>query len=113
MELGELYTATPAYRAYMASVEEKLHGVDPDLFRSPAMVQDGWRGPRHKKRHLVCRLAVHGFHFKFCTIRHYHERNCDCVCRFCRQSAAKLLHALDCPILSSKTLGEIDGINFE
>ena len=89
---------------------EKFCEIDPDFYFSPAMLQDKWKGPKEKKRHLVTRVSVHGFHFKFCSNVGFHERSDGCVCKFCFQNCHKLLHVIDCPFLSVRGLSFVNDI---
>ena len=88
---------TPNYLAYRDNLEEKLSDVSPDFFTSPAMTQEQWKRSNYKKRHLVCRVSVHGFHYKVCDGPPFHEPADTCVCTFCNGSASSYLHVLSCP----------------
>ena len=48
-------------------------------------------------RHLVTRMAVHGFHHKICLrlTKSFHEPGPDCVCELCDMPCARY-HALEC-----------------
>ena len=87
-ELAAKLGRTPAYSQYITSLEEKLADVDQDFFLSPAIAQTDWQGPQYKKRHLITRVSVHGFHFQLCTNSKSHDRTSACRCRYSVQREA-------------------------
>ena len=99
---------TPAYRAHLNNFYSKCAEVDEEFFGSPAMVQSEWKKSNYDKRHLVCRVSVHGFHSKICTTEGQHDRGRDCVCFFCHECCKSLLHVLVCPVVMDIGLGFFD-----
>ena len=107
-ELAHKFGSTVTYNEYIESIERKLSDVDANIFRTPALTQDDWRKSNAKKRHLVLRASVHGFHFKLCTKSKCFERSENCVCRYCDGSSYSLLHVFQCPFLANRSLSYVN-----
>jgi hypothetical protein len=82
---------TPALGKFLAEWQDKFAQIDPEFLKTPAMNSKTWREGRHTMRHIVCRYAVHGFHFKFCREQSFHDPCEECVCRHCG-NACELYH---------------------
>ena len=99
---------TPAYNQYIKKLEDKLAEIDPSFFDTIALTQDDWRNHCNKKRHLVTRLAVHGFHHKLCKINNCFEPSVNCICKLCSELCQSLNHAITCSFMIDKSLSFLD-----
>src|SRR5699024_3076633 len=54
-----------------------------------------WKGI-NQPRHFIVGYTVHGFHWCICQNEAFHERDENCVCKFCKQSAAGPDHLNEC-----------------
>jgi len=76
----------------------------------PGSVQDEWKGVNVKKRHLVIRASVHGFH-KICVLgMEEHERTNECVCLLCGRVCEELLHVVECEVVGMYGLSFLDTV---
>ena len=101
---------TSAYKQYLNKLENKFVDVDPDFFETPALNQSSWKNGYNKKRHLVTRLAVHGFHHKMCKSVNCFKPDLNCLCKFCNTPCKSLNHAIVCPFMSDKGLNYLDDL---
>lgn len=78
---------TESYNRHMESWKKETDEIDPDLYRTPAMQTDCWKGPRFDNRcgRRLTRGAIHGFHYEICTRSSFHEINDLCVCKLCHE----------------------------
>lgn len=91
---------TEAYKAFLRSYEVKLASVDHGLYHTIGMTTDAWRGANQPNRHLVARMAAHGFHSKLCTKENCNEPDDECVCRRCKLNCPRY-HAAQCTKVDS------------
>lgn len=91
---------TDAYRDCLEAWETKFAEVDPEFHSSWAMKQEKWKEPHQENRNVVTRYSVHGFHFKLCTNKSFHEALMCCICRRCSGQCNKY-HAATCPCVPS------------
>ena len=91
---------TDAYREYLESYLTKLSEVDHGLFYTIGMNTTEWRGANQRNRHLVARLAAHGFHSRLCDREMCNDPNENCICRRCGKACPKY-HANDCDQVES------------
>jgi hypothetical protein len=84
-DIAELFQLqkTEAMCSFLAGLEVKMASVDPEIFRTQALISQEWKHPLVRSRHITCRTAAHGFHHRFCTTETWHEANEMCTCRFC------------------------------
>ena len=106
--LADLYGRTPTFENYVLELENKFADVEEEFFKSPVMAQDAWKRGNYDKRHLVCRVSSHGFHYKICIFGKCMDRDNSCLCKFCFERAGSLLHVLDCSVLKTKELSYFD-----
>lgn len=97
---------TEAFSQYNAIWEQKE--IDPEFRLTPAVTQSDWQRSNYEKRHLVCRVSVHGFHYKLCNDTPCRERNEFCICKYCGDSASELSHVFHCMFLRAKPLEYLD-----
>lgn len=107
-ELSLNFPLTPELESHLDAFADKLGDINPEFFSTPIMVQTDWNLPLYKKRHLVARVSIHGFHHKICRDTDRHDPEPDCVCTFCEENCHSVLHVFECPILKDWSLGEID-----
>ena len=99
---------TEAYLEYISRLEWKVASIETEFFSTPAMTQVKWKNGNCEKRHLVCRLASHGFHHKICFDDKCNNRCINCKCKFCFKSCESLNHAIECSVLKNKSLAYLD-----
>ena len=87
-----------AYEMYIDFVARKK-ALERKRKRNPLAYEDtSWMGI-NQPRHFVVGFSVHGFHWCLCEDRSYHERDEECYCRFCGDSAAEVDHLEKCTAL--------------
>lgn len=91
---------TEAYKVFLQSYETKLAAVDHGLYYTIGMTSEAWRGANQPNRHLVARMAAHGFHSKLCKKRNCTEPDEGCVCRRCKLACPRY-HAAQCTMVDS------------
>jgi hypothetical protein len=107
-EIADLYQLerTDAMLEFLWGAQQKMENIDLNVFRTPAMLRDDWRGPLAQNRHLYCRAAAHGFHHRFCMTSQWHEATEQCRCRLCGTHCAQY-HFLDCQRSCYHTLEQL------
>ena len=87
---------TPAYEALIREREEKAEAVEPEFHDTPAMNTNDWKESNYELRHIYTRTAIHGFHYRICAQRGYHQPAIQCACTQCGKRC-KRYHLLVCP----------------
>jgi hypothetical protein len=88
---------TRQYEEYQDTQFGKLTEIDEDIFGEPLTLLDAHLMPLAKSRHVMARLAVHGFHANFCTRESFHYAEEMCVCRLCGLHCSQY-HSLSCAL---------------
>lgn len=86
---------TAQLKAAIDERKEKEKEIWEEFFTTDAVTNDDWKGPNFELRHLVTRLAVHGFHNKICSNNRYHDPSDNCVCSLCAKMCERY-HILRC-----------------
>ena len=76
---------TLALTEFRETFSKKMREVSQEFYQTAAMTDERWKGPLQDLRHLITRLATHGFHHELCTRRDFHAASDLCVCRYCDQ----------------------------
>lgn len=84
--------------------EMKRKEIEEDFYNSSAICDRSWTKECQDQRHVITRLAVHGFHHKICRNTTYHKPNNDCICSLCEQKCSTY-HITVCP-KREKTISE-------
>jgi hypothetical protein len=58
---------------------EKLNNIWEEFYATDAMTTNSWKNSNQELRHVITRLAVHGFHSRVCSNEKFHEPNRECV----------------------------------
>jgi len=87
--------STEAFTSYIDTLTAKMQSIPCEFYDTPAMTQQKWRSAMNNDRHVVTRHAMHGFHFKLCTNRAFHEATDECECSLCGGHASQY-HLLQC-----------------
>ena len=95
LTLKHLLPKTPAVKAVLRSRREKEQEIWEDFYSTEAVWSTAWRRANQEQRHVVTRLAVHGFHTKLCTNKKYHTPNSNCVCELCNKQCDRY-HIIKC-----------------
>ncbi|KAJ4430522.1 hypothetical protein ANN_19118 [Periplaneta americana] len=82
-------TPTPASIKFFDERRQKTAEIDPEFFRTPAMNNEEWKAANFELRHHYTRGAIHGFHYRICTRKGFHQVTSDCACVIC---------GLHCPV---------------
>ena len=109
--------AVAGCRRFCEDLKEKNYSFDKKVFEEylqglvlkrrdttpfNAISDDTWRLPL-RPRHFLVGYAVHGFHHRLCNNGRYHERNPNCICRFCLLSTEALDHLMECRALVGRS----------
>jgi hypothetical protein len=74
---------TPAYGSFLKHWEDKFAEIEHEFFSTEVMRSESWKGGNRKERHLKCRYASHGFHYRLCQRKSFHEPDVNCRCDYC------------------------------
>ncbi|PSN31745.1 hypothetical protein C0J52_24471 [Blattella germanica] len=85
IRLRQCLPSTDAYQELLRERTEKRHQVGEEFYGTGAMIDRNWSLPNQPLRHVVTRLAVHGYHHKVCETTSYHKVNDKCVCKQCKK----------------------------
>ena len=78
-----LLPSTSASQKMLALLNRKREEIHPDFYSTGAMVDRAWTKENFEMRHVITRLAVHGFHHLICKNTKFHDPNTDCRCMLC------------------------------
>jgi hypothetical protein len=81
--LKHLLPRTSEVKAVLRSRKRKQDEIWQDFYATEAMTTDSWKKENQEIRHLLTRLAVHGFHTRVCINKKYHIPGSTCVCELC------------------------------
>src|SRR5699024_2834819 len=87
-----------AFREYQEEVEEKKQIESQRKRNNLAFECDSWKGVS-QPRHFMVGYTVHGFHWCIGEETRYHQRDEECYCRECGQSAGEVDHLEKCSSL--------------
>ena len=90
-----LLQRTAPVTAVLQDRRGKQEEIWDDFFVTEAMTTDSWKTANYELRHMVTRLAVHGFHDKVCRNKKYHTPMVTCVCELCERPCERY-HILTC-----------------
>lgn len=91
----KMLPSTAGYDELLHELKEKKQAIWSDFYTTDAMTSTDWTKSGYELRHSVTRFAVHGFHYKACSTKRYHEPNLDCVCDWCGKPCDRY-HVLQC-----------------
>ena len=72
LRLKLLLPSTEGYIQMIEARKEKEKAIWEDFYCTGAMMDKNWMGPNQELRHVITRLAVHGFHHKVCKNERFH-----------------------------------------
>ena len=87
--------STDSWRKLLEDREKKRKEIWPEFYTTEAMVNRAWTGTNQELRHFVNSMAVHGYHHKVCTAKHYHDPGPNCACELCDEQCDRY-HVLRC-----------------
>ena len=90
------FSSSSALENYFADWEDKLAVIDECFLKTPAFISSEWKNSGYRKRHIVCRASVHGFHHIICSNEQSHDRDVSCICKFCQGGCNDINHAVGC-----------------
>jgi hypothetical protein len=85
---------TAAYKDALRELNDKK-GIWEDICTREAMTNWKWTETNYQLRNVIKRIAVHGFHFKFCSDARFHEPNDECRCKLCSAPCGRY-HITEC-----------------
>ncbi|PSN52491.1 hypothetical protein C0J52_11219 [Blattella germanica] len=88
LRLQLLLPSTPAYEAAITEHQRKKREIPAVFYATDAMTTEDWKEADYELRHTVTRFAVHGFHFRICSRKSFHEPN-QTACAPCAGKCAK------------------------
>ena len=91
---------TPAYLDFISAWETKMAEIDPNFYRTGALVTETWKLAGRTNRHVLTRFAVHGFHHVLCGTGGFHSPSDTCICMRCGEMCVKY-HATECSAVQS------------
>ncbi|KAJ4443574.1 hypothetical protein ANN_05248 [Periplaneta americana] len=74
---------TNASERLLSTVREKREATPIEFYATGAMIDREWTKENFELRHVITRMAVHGFHHLICKTRTYHDPSDSCVCTLC------------------------------
>lgn len=75
--------STTPFNQLQAELQAKKMEIWDDFYSSDAMTTTEWMKTDYELRHIVTRVATHGFHHRICTIKVFHIPNTECMCELC------------------------------
>ena len=75
-----LLQSTEAYNLLIREREEKAREIWPDFYATDVMLYRNWTRAGYDLRHIMTRMAVHGFHHLLCKTEKYHQPTDKCMC---------------------------------
>ena len=92
---------TPTSSKFIRNQLFKFSQIEPEIYDTPAMVNQTWKAACYANRHVITRHACHGFHFVLCQTKEYHSvAKPTCVCELCGKSM-ELYHLFNCDMNQS------------
>ena len=74
---------TSAAEKLLATLVKKREEIEPEFYGTGAMIDRTWTKENFEMRHVLTRMAVHGFHHVICTNTSYHDPTTTCECKLC------------------------------
>lgn len=81
--------STQAIEKQLKELEKKREEIPQEFYGTGAMIDRTWTATSFDIRHVVTRLAVHGFHHKICNNSVFHEPNERCKCKLCGRTCER------------------------
>lgn len=95
LRLELMLPSTGPYQAHLETRRRKQEDIDPDFYCTTAMTDRKWTETCQDQRHVVTRLAIHGFHHKICRTQRFHHPDDDCICSLCDRKCERY-HIIMC-----------------
>ena len=80
---------TNASEQLLTILREKREATPVEFYGTGAMIDREWTKENFELRHVLTRLAVHGFHHRICKTTAYHEPEDSCVCSLCENKCER------------------------
>lgn len=80
---------TNASERLLSTLREKREATPIEFYATGAMIDREWTKENFELRHVITRLAVHGFHHLICKTRTYHDPSDSCVCTLCSKKCER------------------------
>lgn len=95
IRLRHLLASTGPYAELIEERRAKRTEIDPEFYGTGAMTDRTWTKENQPQRHIIIKLATHGFHHKMCKNKVFHEPCEACVCELCGKFCERY-HILKC-----------------
>ncbi|PSN47824.1 hypothetical protein C0J52_16432 [Blattella germanica] len=76
---------TSATETLLRTLKEKRNDICPEFYGTGAMIDRSWTRENFEMRHVLTRLAVHGFDHLICNNTAYHDPDTTCECQLCKR----------------------------
>ncbi|KAJ4435407.1 hypothetical protein ANN_18022 [Periplaneta americana] len=80
-----LLPSTAHYNTTLMELKEKKRHIWSDFYSTDAMSTTEWMQGGYDLRHIMTRLAVHGFHYMICQNKKFHQPDAECMCELCSE----------------------------
>lgn len=97
LRLKMLLPTTSSYREMVSELMTKREDIWGEFFTTDAMIAREWTRGNYDLRHVVTRLAVHGFHHRICNVERFHQPDKNCVCKLCGKLCERY-HVMTCKL---------------
>jgi hypothetical protein len=97
LRLQLLLPVTPAYVECLRNLRSKKSCIWENFCSIDAMVNREWTQSGYELRHMTTRLSAHGFHFKLCKTKKFHEPGPECICETC-ENYCERYHVMLCKL---------------
>ena len=84
-----LLPSTENAEKHLMEMKKKRNEIPLEFYGTDAMTDRTWTSANQKLRHVVVKLAIHGYHHKICKNTSYHDANNNCVCSLCGELCEK------------------------
>jgi hypothetical protein len=84
-----------AYKDALRELNDKKKDLWEDFYMTEVMTNWKWTETNYQLRHVINRIAVHGFHFRLCSKATFHEPSDECRCKLCSGLCARY-HVTEC-----------------
>jgi hypothetical protein len=86
---------TENYEKYTEELYMKSTEIDLVFYQTRVFSSDTWKAPMQEERHVLTRLAAHGYHHLICINQRFHRAGSDCTCKLCGLACGQY-HVMSC-----------------
>ena len=78
-----LLPSTKSGEEHLEDRRKKREEIPLEFYGTDGMIYHNWANANQRLRHVVIKLAVHGYHHKICNNTSYHDPSENCMCSLC------------------------------